>query len=149
LHVDSGEARPSFVVWFGSADRSRLEGNEKKGRAGILSFLAGGGASAALQSILRDEGATGVAKRLQWLGPPAPVLASRSISWEDDPWARGGYAFFDPGFDPVLRDWLARPAGRIVFAGEHTSIRWQGYMNGAVESGQRAAAEVSYLGSEF
>jgi monoamine oxidase len=136
-----GSDQPTGAVW---------EGNEQeKGRAGILSFLAGGGASADLQSILRDEGATGVAKRLQWLGPPAAVLASRSISWEDDPWARGGYAFFDPGFDPMLRDWLARPAGRIVFAGEHTSIRWQGYMNGAVESGQRAAAEVSYLGSEF
>mgnify|MGYP000928184108 CR=1 FL=1 len=32
--------------------------------------------------------------------------------------------------------------GRIVFAGEHTSLRWQGYMNGAVESGHRAAHDV-------
>jgi len=32
-----------------------------------------------------------------------------------------------------------------VFAGEHTSVRWQGYMNGAVESGQRAAAEIAFL----
>jgi monoamine oxidase len=63
--------------------------------------------------------------------------------WEDDPYARGGYAFFDPGFDPDLRAWLARPAGRVFFAGEHTSVRWQGYMNGAVESGRRAAAEVA------
>jgi len=30
----------------------------------------------------------------------------------------------------------------VLFAGEHTSVRWQGYMNGAIESGQRAAAEV-------
>lgn len=132
-----GSDQPTGAIW---------EANEQeKGRAGILSFLAGGGASTGLQSILREEGATGVAKRLDWLGSPPPVLASRSISWEDDPWARGGYAFFDPGFDPVLRDWLARPAGRIVFAGEHTSIRWQGYMNGAVESGQRAAAEVAAI----
>ena len=42
----------------------------------------------------------------------------------------------------ALRDWLARPAGRLFFAGEHTSLRWQGYMNGAVESGRRAALEV-------
>src|SRR5207302_11156830 len=40
------------------------------------------------------------------------------------------YAYFDTGFDPALRAWLARPAGRLFFAGEHTSIRWQGYMNG-------------------
>ena len=35
------------------------------------------------------------------------------------------------------------PCGRLFFAGEHTSIEWQGYMNGAVESGRRAAAEVA------
>ena len=57
----------------------------------------------------------------------------------------GGYAYFDPGFDPLCRAWLARPAGRIVFAGEHTSVRWQGYMNGAIESGLRAAAEADAL----
>ena len=62
--------------------------------------------------------------------------------WEADAFARGGYAFFGPAFDPGLREWLARPAGRLFFAGEHTSIRWQGYMNGAVESGRRAALEV-------
>ena len=54
----------------------------------------------------------------------------------------GGYAVFGPTYDPALRQWLARPRGRILFAGEHTSLRWQGYMEGAVESGLRAAAEV-------
>jgi monoamine oxidase len=37
---------------------------------------------------------------------------------------------------------LAAPHGRVFFAGEHTAIRWQGYMNGAFLSGLRAAAEV-------
>lgn len=46
-------------------------------------------------------------------------------------------------FDPMWRAWLSRPAGRIVFAGEHTSIKSQGFMNGAVESGLRAAARIS------
>jgi monoamine oxidase len=64
------------------------------------------------------------------------------LSWEEDPWARGGYAFLDPGFDPAWRALLSRRAGRLVFAGEHTSQRWQGYMNGAVESGLRAAREL-------
>jgi monoamine oxidase len=67
------------------------------------------------------------------------------VVWEDQPWSRGGYAFFDPAFDPRWRDALARPHGRVVFAGEHTSRRWQGYMNGAVESGLRAAAEIRAL----
>jgi len=55
---------------------------------------------------------------------------------------RGGYAFLDPGFDPAWRALLSRRAGRMVFAGEHTSERWQGYMNGAVASGQRAGREL-------
>jgi len=50
-------------------------------------------------------------------------------------------------FTLALAPWLARPAGRIVFAGEHTSIRFQGYMNGAVETGLRAAAEIAAMSS--
>ena len=50
-----------------------------------------------------------------------------------------------PGFDPRLRPWLAASHRRIVFAGEHTSDDWQGFMNGAVESGQRAAADIVAL----
>jgi monoamine oxidase len=86
-----------------------------------------------------------VVRRIEWLGKPSTLLASRAIVWDDDPWVRGGYAYFDPGFDPLWRAWLARPAGRIVFAGEHTSIKFQGYMNGAVESGLRAAAEIAAI----
>lgn len=81
-------------------------------------------------------------EQLRWLGSPSPLLAHRIVVWEDDPWALGGYAFFDPPFAPHLRDWLGRAAGRLAFAGEHTSTHWQGYMNGAIESGKRAAAEV-------
>jgi monoamine oxidase len=129
------------------------DGNEQQpGPPGVLSFLAGGNASRELQDIVRDEGLTNVLRRVDWLrrrgAPPPRVLASRAISWENDPWSRGGYAVFDVNFDPLLRDWLARPAGRIVFAGEHTSHRWQGYMNGAIDTGRRAAAEVAVLADE-
>jgi monoamine oxidase len=128
--------------WFGAL----WDGNEQqRGRAGILSFLAGGRASSELQSALAADGAAGVARAVRWLGSPGRVLGSRVITWEHDPWALGGYAYFDPAFKPLWREALARPHGRVVFAGEHTSIRWQGYMNGAVESGQRAAAEIQML----
>ncbi len=132
-----GSDQPFGAVWDGN--------EEQKGRAGVLSFLAGGGASRELQDLLMREGDGGLRRRLAWLGAPANVLASRAVVWEQDAWARGGYAYFDPGFDPLWRDWLARPHGRVVFAGEHTSLRWQGYMNGAVESGQRAAAEIAAM----
>jgi len=120
------------------------EGNEEqRGRPGILMLMAGGGASRQTQDIVSYEGIDGLAKRLDWLGAKdAHLLASRQISWESEAWSRGGYAVFDPSFDPMLRQWLARPCDRLFFAGEHTSIASQGYMNGAVESGRRAAAEI-------
>ncbi len=122
------------------------DGNEQqRGRGGILSLLAGGRASDELVMILNMEGAAGVAERLRWMGPLSALVASHVVRWNDDPWVGGGYAYFDPEFDPRGRDLLARPFGRICFAGEHTSVRWQGYMNGAIESGRRAAAEARLL----
>jgi monoamine oxidase len=137
---------PALAFGTDLATGAVWDGNEQQpGPRGILSFLAGGRASAALQDILAREGDAGVVARIGWLGTPAALLASRAIVWDDDPWARGGYAYFDPAFDPLWRAWLARPAGRLVFAGEHTSIKGQGYMNGAIESGLRAAAEIAAL----
>lgn len=121
------------------------DGNEEQHGPAILSFLAGGRASAELRDVLATEGEEGVVDRLRWLGRPGRPIASRTVVWDTDPWVGGGYAYFDPSFDPDLRPWLARPFRRIVFAGEHTSVKWQGYMNGAVESGIRAAAEIGAL----
>lgn len=131
-----GSDLPVGAVW---------DGAEEQRGCGILSLLAGGKASQALREIVATEGDAGVVKRLSWLGSPSGLIGSRVISWEDDSWSRGAYAVFDPSFDPRLRAWLARPAGRLVFAGEHTSLRSQGYMNGAIESGRRAAAEIRAL----
>jgi monoamine oxidase len=132
-----GTDLPTGAVWDGSEDQ--------RGPAAILSLLAGGRASRALRDIVTEEGEAGVTRRLRWIGRPSRLLATCVASWEDDEWARGGYAVFDPHFDPAWRAWLSKPAGRVLFAGEHTSVRWQGYMNGAIESGRRAAAEVRAL----
>lgn len=119
---------------------------QQKGKLGILCLMAGGTTSAATRQLVSTVGVVGLVRALDWLGKTRKsVVSMRSVTWEQDPWAQGGYAIFGPGFDPALRSWLARPCGRIVFAGEHTSLRWQGYMNGAVESGLRAAAEVRAL----
>src|SRR5262249_11968408 len=131
-----GSPLPFGALWDGN--------EEQKGQAGILSLLAGGSASDATQQIVAKEGPMGLARALDWLGARrADLIGAHQVVWEHDSHARGGYAFFDPAFDPELRAWLARPCGRLFFAGEHTSVRWQGYMNGAVESGRRAAAEIA------
>jgi monoamine oxidase len=133
------------ALWDGS------EG--QPGRAAILVSLAGGSASAQAQELLRTEGPEGFLDRVRWMRAKKAVrgraelavIASHSTTWEHDRWAGGGYAYFSPSFDPSLRRWLAAPAGRILFAGEHTSFEWQGYMNGALTTGQRAAMEVVAL----
>ena len=131
-----GTDLPIGAVWDGS--------EEQKGDAGILTLLAGGSASGATRQLLANGGIDEVLKHLAWLPlGQTKLLTHRVFSWEDDPWAGGGYAYFSTTYDPSWRAWLARPVHRLLFAGEHTSLRWQGYMNGAVESGLRAAAEVA------
>jgi monoamine oxidase len=63
-------------------------------------------------------------------------------SWVDDEWVRGSYAGFLPGQYTDYWGYLGLAEHRVHFAGEHTSTHSQGYLNGGVESGERAAQEV-------
>lgn len=108
-----------------------------------LTLLAGASASTQLRDLLDTAGVAGVMRHLRWLGrPPEVPRLARVVSWELDPWARGGYAVFGTAFDTIDAPLLRLPFGRVFFAGEHTSENWQGFMNGAVESGLRVAADV-------
>ena len=65
------------------------------------------------------------------------------MNWSEEQWTRGCYVGFTP--PGVLTDYgpaIRAPFGRIHWAGAETSDYWNGYMDGAVRSGQRAAHEV-------
>ena len=62
--------------------------------------------------------------------------------WADDRFVHGSYAGFGPGQYTDYWGFLARREGNVFFAGEHTSTHSQGYLNGGVESGERAAHQV-------
>lgn len=62
--------------------------------------------------------------------------------WHKDPWTKGALGFGGPGQMTSLMLGAEKPEGRVHFAGEHLS-RLQGWMQGALESGLRAANEVS------
>jgi monoamine oxidase len=64
-----------------------------------------------------------------------------AIRWAYEPWSRGAFAVFHPGQMTSIMPAIAQPEGRVHFAGEHTSS-WMGWMEGALESGERAAREV-------
>ena len=82
-----------------------------------------------------------------YFGPEAAEpLEYVEQDWADEEWIRGGYgAHLAPGtwtdYGPLLRE----PEGRIHWAGSETSAVWNGYMDGAVRSGERVAAEIAAL----
>lgn len=62
----------------------------------------------------------------------------RPQAWQRVPWIGGAYAFYRPGQWFTVRPLLQRPHGRVLFAGEHLA-ELQGFMEGAVNTGQEAA----------
>jgi monoamine oxidase len=75
----------------------------------------------------------------------AAALAPRDyveMDWSAEQWTRGCYVGFTP--PGVLVDYgeaIRRPVGRIKWAGAETATLWNGYMDGALRSGERAAKE--------
>ena len=63
--------------------------------------------------------------------------------WDEDEWARGVASYYKPGQFSTLLPHVARPEGRVHFAGEHTSVWIDGWMQGALESGNRVAREIN------
>lgn len=63
------------------------------------------------------------------------------MHWPSVPTHEGSYACFQPG-QAAWAGLEGVAEGALHFAGEHTSVDGQGYMEGAAESGARAAAEV-------
>jgi monoamine oxidase len=72
---------------------------------------------------------------------PAEVEASYIKVWQEDPWQLGAIAAPKPNQFHWIWPAARRAEGRVHFGGEHTSI-WIGYMNGALESGERCAQEI-------
>ena len=64
--------------------------------------------------------------------------------WPSNPLTNGSYTCNQPGYFTTIADNEAKPVGNLFFAGEHTSSFYenQGFLEGAAESGLRAAAEV-------
>jgi len=65
------------------------------------------------------------------------------MDWTQEEWTRGApTAVLGPGVLTKFGTWIRQPVGRLHWAGTETADFWSGYMDGAVRSGERAAAEV-------
>ncbi len=69
--------------------------------------------------------------------------SSSTPSGREQRWSRGGpVGIYPPGLMTTYGHAIREPVGRIHWAGTETSTYWNGYMDGAIRSGERAAAEV-------
>jgi monoamine oxidase len=65
------------------------------------------------------------------------------LSWAEEEYSRGCYAgFLPPGVLTAYGEALRAPVGRLHWAGTETATEWNGYMDGALQAGERAAHEV-------
>ena len=114
-----------------------------EGEHGIITAYTGGGPGAKL-SALSDEERTKLAiSVIEKIFPGSSDLIENTatIAWINEPFTRCSYMALAPGQVTVHWQTLFSPAGRLFFAGEHATI-YQGFMEGAVESGQRAAKNI-------
>ena len=116
----------------------------QEGKPGILTSYTGGQRAIDLGKMSESDRQSFVLQEMGNLfnGLDSQYLSGTSQIWHEDQFARGAFTYFEPGQMTTLLPIAQRPEGRIHFAGEHTSA-WHGWMNGALESGNRAAAEVN------
>lgn len=82
-----------------------------------------------------------IERGLQVFVPDARVLAVDTHVWTDDPHFLGAWLSPRPGQISKAHSYLGRPHGLVFFAGSDVSLEWPSYIEGAIESGARAAAE--------
>lgn len=115
------------------------------GTPGLISgFFEGPAAVAAGEQTVEERRDVVVDVLARAMGERArDVLAYVDRDWSAEPFTRGCYgAHLPPGGWTVYGPALREPVGRIHWAGTETAERWTGYIDGAIDSGQRVAAEV-------
>jgi len=99
--------------------------------------------SATLSAMSEEERVSAALRQATEIFPQMATEFEGGISkcWALDPWQRGAFALHNPGQIGFI-EVLAKPEGRIHFAGEHTSL-WTGWMQGALESARRVVKEIN------
>jgi monoamine oxidase len=109
----------------------------------LLGFLEGERARVLGRLPANERRQQIVAGLARIFGPKASKPANFvERSWAEEEWTRGCYGcYMPPGAWTSFGDALRAPIGPIHWAGAETATVWNGYMDGAVQSGERAARE--------
>ncbi|WP_200889533.1 flavin monoamine oxidase family protein [Cohnella kolymensis] len=117
----------------------------QSGTTGILVNYTGGTIGASFGT------GTPAQRAQQFLSQLEPVLPGISAEWNGLAtvdywtgyrWTKGSYSYWKVGQYTKFAGIEREKEGNCYFAGEHTSLDFQGFLNGAVETGQRAANEI-------
>ena len=116
---------------------------DQPGPRGILMSFTSGEDAENLGKLSEKDRLTAALEEVTKIWPEAPGFFEGAVTkyWNEDPWIKGSYSFTGVGQDQDFLDLAKKPEGRIFFAGEHTSP-FRASMNGAIESGVRAAEEL-------
>jgi monoamine oxidase len=114
------------------------------GTRGMLEAYEAGERARKLAAMNADERFNFTVNQIQMIHPAIRehLEGGSSICWDQEQWSRGAYAWFRPGEMTTMLRQMVRPEGRIHFAGDHTSPS-PGWMNGALQSGNRVALEIT------
>jgi monoamine oxidase len=115
------------------------------GDAGVLNFFSGGSIAQRAGDGTPEEQARVALADVERLYPGMTAQWTGAVvrnAWDRYPWTRGSYSLLEPGQYTAFHGIEWEPEGHAYFAGEHTSDEASGYMEGAVETGERAAGEV-------
>ncbi|MCS7301034.1 MAG: FAD-dependent oxidoreductase [Fimbriimonadales bacterium] len=119
-------------------DSSRLQA----GTAGSLTLFLGGTPGVQVGAGTPQSQAAAFLPGVERVFPGATAQYTGNavrFHWPSYPFTRCSYACWKVGQYTTIAGAEFEPVGRLFFAGEHTSIDFQGYMNGAAETGRRAA----------
>src|SRR5262245_16408851 len=135
--------RPTFNQSSGQVAKRQMANGRIGGRDILVSYLSGAQARR-VAAMNKDERLTSTLDRFEKIFPGLRenFEGGASFCWDEDEWARGAYSILKPLEMFSLLPHVARPEGRVSFAGEHASA-WPGWMQGALESGNRAAQEIN------
>lgn len=115
------------------------------GVAGGLTLYSGGKLAHDVGQGTAEEAAARLMRGVDRAYPGASRERNGKVSrfhWPTFPWTKGSYACYKPGQWTTIAGSEGRPVGNLFFAGEHCSDDFQGYMNGAAQSGADTATAV-------
>jgi monoamine oxidase len=116
----------------------------QRGEHAILTNFTGGRQGLAVgQGSLQDRAREFVAQADKVFPGTTAAYSGKAVRqlWPTYEWTLGSYTCFRPGQYQRFYGALEQPQGKLIFAGEHT-VAESGFMNSAVESGERAATQV-------